>query len=175
MNDYSDENLVAGSCRGSKDAYTQLVERYYKQLFLMCLGIVGNVQDAEDLAQESILKGFLEISKLQKSTHFGPWIIRIARNLSINFVHREQRGREIVSQKVTQYSLEPRSGNSLQQAIEKLPMEIRLPLVMYYFECQSAQKVAESLDMSTSSVYSKLRIALRQLHRLLDEQGETNE
>ena len=175
MNERSEEKLVAGSCRGDKAAYAQLVERYYKQLFLVCLGIVGNVQDAEDLAQESILKGFLEISTLRESSQFGPWIIRIARNLSINFVRRQQRGRQVLQKKVTQSDQRPCLNDNLQQAIEKLPMEIRLPLVMYYFDGQSVQKVADNLDMSTSAVYSKLRNAIKQLHRLLAEKGDANE
>jgi RNA polymerase sigma-70 factor (ECF subfamily) len=174
LNERSDENLVADSCKGDKAAYAQLVERYYKQLFLVCLGIAGNVQDAEDLAQESILKGFEEISTLRKSPRFGPWIIKIARNLSINFVRRKQRGREILNEMATPLVQGPGLNDNLQQAIEKLPMEIRLPLVMYYFDGQSVQKVADNLDMSTSAVYSKLRHAIKQLHGLLAEQGDAN-
>ena len=117
MDERSDEKLVARSCRGDKSAYAQLVERYYKQLFLVCLGIVGNVQDAEDLAQESILKGFVEISTLRESSQFGSWIIKIARNLSINFVRRTQRGRKVLEKKATQSEQEPDLNNHLQQAI----------------------------------------------------------
>ncbi len=175
MNDRSDEKLVADSCRGDKDAYGKLVQRYYKQLFLVCLGIVGNVQDAEDLAQESILKGFLEISKLRNNAQFGPWIIRIARNLSINFVRREQRGREILNRNMVSSVQVHKPNDNLRQAIEKLPMEIRLPLVMYYFDGRNVQKVADNLEISSSAVYTKLRIGLKQLHRLLNEKGETNE
>ena len=175
MNGHSDEKLVADSCRGDKDAYALLVERYYKPLFLACMAIVGNVHDAEDLAQESILKGFLEISRLRKSEQFGPWIIRIAKNMSINFVRRKQRGREILNKKATHSNHENNPNDNLQQAIEKLPMEIRLPLVMYYFDGQSVQTVSDNLEISTSTVYSKLRIAIKQLHVLLNESGNSNE
>ena len=68
----------------------------------------------------------------------------------------------------------PEQNDNLQLAIEKLPMEIRLPLVMYYFDGQSVRKVAENLDVSTSAVYAKLREAIKVLHRMLAEQGETN-
>lgn len=174
MNDRSNENLVAASRKGDKSAYAQLVEKYYRRLFLICLGIVGNIHDAEDVAQETILKGFLEISTLRDSSRFGPWIIKIARSLCINFVRRSQRGRRILEKRATETEEKSGLNDNLQQAIEKLPMEIRLPLVMYYFDGQSVQKVADNLDMSTSAVYSKLRDAINQLHRLLAVQGDEN-
>ena len=174
MKDHSDEKLVADSCNGDKTAYEQLVERYYKQVFLVCLGILGNSQDAEALAQEALLKGYLEISTIRKSSQFGPWITRIARNQCINIVRRKQRSREIAGEKAKQPNNMSEQNDNLQLAIEKLPMEIRLPLVMYYFDGQSVQKVAEKLDISTSAVYSKLREAIKELHRILAGQGDTD-
>jgi RNA polymerase sigma factor (sigma-70 family) len=174
LNDRSDENLVAASRKGDKTAYAQLVEKYYKQVFLICLGIVGNVHDAEDVAQETILKGFMEISTLRESSRFCPWIIKIARSLCINFVRRRHRGRRILEKKAAQTDGQSGLDYNLQRAIEKLPMEIRLPLVMYYFDGQSVKKVADNLEMSTSAVYSKLRSGIKELHRLLAEQGDEN-
>ncbi len=173
MND-SDEKLVSDACCGDKNAYALLVDNYYKQVFLVCLGVVGNVHDAEDIAQETILKGFVEISNLRKSTHFGPWITKIARNLSVNFIGRRQRGRQIIEVTTKQSEKGQYPNENLQRAIGDLPMEIRLPLVMYYFDGQSVNKVAENLDMSTSTVYSKLREAIKELHKLLAEQGDEN-
>ena len=170
----SDEKLVSEACHGHKNAYASLIDNYYKQIFLVCLGFVGNIHDAEDIAQETILKGFMEISGLRKSTHFGPWITKIARNLSVNFIRRKQRGRQIIEVTTKQPGKEQYPNENLQRAIADLPMEIRLPLVMYYFDSQSVNKVAENLDMSTSAVYSKLREAIKELHKLLAEQGDEN-
>jgi len=170
----SDENLVSDACCGDKNAYALLVDNYYKQIFLVCLGVVGNVHDAEDIAQEAILKGFMEISRLKKNTHFGPWVTKIARNLSINFIRRRQRSRQIISVTTKQLGKEQYPNENLQRAVANLPMEIRLPLVMYYFDGKSVNKVAENLDMSTSTVYSKLREAIKELHKLLAEQGDEN-
>ena len=170
----SDEKLVSEACRGDKNAYASLIGSYYKQIFLVCLGVVGNIHDAEDIAQETILKGFMEISGLKKSTHFGPWITKIARNLSINFIRRKQRGQQIIEVTKRQPEKEQYPNENLQRAIANLPMEIRLPLVMYYFDGQNVNKVAENLDISSSAVYSKLREAIKELHKLFTEQGDEN-
>ena len=86
MNDCSDENLVTASRHGDKSAYALLVKRHYKHAFIVCLGVVGNVEDAEDITQEAMLKGFMQLRKLRNSSQFGPWITKIARNLGVNFM-----------------------------------------------------------------------------------------
>jgi RNA polymerase sigma factor (sigma-70 family) len=60
----------------------------------------------------------------------------------------------------------------LQQAIEKLPQESRLPLVMYYFGNESVKEVAEKLNLSSSGVYQRLKTATKELHKLLTKQGD---
>ena len=175
MNNRSDENLVAASQKGDKSAYALLVKRHYKHVFIVCLGVVGNIEDAEDTAQEAMLKGFVQIGKLRNSSQFGPWITRIARNFCINLVRRKQRAKQTVAEKATQSNRRLSQNDSLQKAIENLPLEIRLPLVMYYFDGQSVQTVANNLNISTSAVYLKLRTAIKELHRMLTGQGETNE
>ena len=75
-------------------------------------------------------------------------------------------------------SAEPASAGSapneeLREAVARLPWDLRLPLVMYYFDGRSVKAVARALEMSTSGVYLKLRTAIGQLHDILTQQGET--
>ena len=172
MNDRCDENLVAASRTGDKSAYALLVKRHYKHVFLVCLGILGTVHDAEDIAQDVMLKGYVEISKLRDAKQFGSWITRIAKNLCINFIHRKERAKKVLAEKATQPNQTTTQNDSLQLAIERLSPETRLPLVMYYFDGESVKTVAEKLNISTSGVYQKLRTAMRELHNLLVEQGD---
>ncbi|HCO92496.1 MAG TPA: RNA polymerase sigma factor SigW, partial [Phycisphaerales bacterium] len=61
----------------------------------MCLGMLGNVDDAEDVAQEAMLRGLLKIRKLDKAGHFESWILQIARNLCIDFLRQRKRTKAI--------------------------------------------------------------------------------
>lgn len=167
MNNRSDENLVTASRHGNKSAYALLVKRHYKHAFIVCLGVVGNVEDAEDVTQEAMLKGFMQLRKLRNISQFGPWITKIARNMGVNLMRRRQRVKEIIADKATRPIRAQSQNDRLQQAIEKLPLEFRQPLLMFYFDGQSVQKVANGLNVSTSAVYSKLRTAIKELHRLL--------
>lgn len=174
MDGRSDENLVRASRKGDKSAYAQLIRRHYEHIFIVCLGVIGNVEDAEDATQEAMLKGFMQLKKLRKSSQFRPWVTKIARNVCFNLVRRKRRCKQIIADKETPSFSMQRRNERLQQAIEQLPLEIRQPLVMYYFDSRSVRSVASDLNISTSAVYSRLRCAIKELHRLLAGQGDKN-
>jgi len=172
LNDRSDENLVVACRAGDRNAYGLLVRRHYKQVFLICLSILGNVHDAEDIAQDAMLNGYVRIRTLRDGSQFGPWLARIAKNLCINFIRRKKYTKTVTAERAVHANHSVNDYDNLQQAIEQLPQEIRTPLVMYYFDGQSVKKVAKRLDMSGSGVYLKLRTAVMQLHNLLAKQGD---
>ncbi|UCG57645.1 MAG: sigma-70 family RNA polymerase sigma factor [Phycisphaerales bacterium] len=166
MNERTDENLVTACQGGEKAAYTLLVERHYRHVFGMCFGILGNTHDAEDIAQEAMLRGFLKIRKLNAGGQFGPWILKTAKNLCVDFVRRQRRSKPLVAE---QHRQAPTDNHDLEKAIQRLPMELRLPLVMYYFGDRNAKIIAEKLGISHSGACQRIRAARRQLHALLSE------
>jgi RNA polymerase sigma-70 factor (ECF subfamily) len=172
LDERSDKNLVAASQAGDKTAYALLVKRYYKQVFLVSMGVLGNVHDAEDVAQDAMLKGFLQIRRLRDADRFGPWIVKIAKNMCLNVARKRKRTKAFTEER-TSWPEQPAAENdNLQRAIQKLPKDMRLPLVMYYFDDQSVKAVAEKLNVSASGVYVKLRTATKKLHELLVSQGD---
>lgn len=172
MSDRSDTDLFVSCLAGDRSAYELLVRKHYKRTFLICLGILGNVHDAEDIAQDAMLKGYEQIRTLRDGSKFGLWIARIAKSLCINFIRRKKYARIAVAERAAHANQSVNEYDKLQQAIQQLPQETRAPLVMYYFDGQSVKTVADRLQMSTSGVYLKLRTAITELHNLLDKQGD---
>lgn len=166
MDERSDEKLVAAAKRRQKEAYAVLVKRHYKDVFALCLGILGNVDDAEDIAQDTMLTGFLKITKLHKAERFSRWILQIARNLCIDLLRRKKHVKAILAG-YTEKSEKKKQNQDLHYSIRQLPLELRLPLVMYYFDNKSTEKIAEKFDISHSSVCGRIREARIQLHKLL--------
>jgi RNA polymerase sigma-70 factor (ECF subfamily) len=168
-----DKTLVTAACGGDRQAYAELIRLHYKPVFLACLGILGRTCDAEDVAQGTFLKGFTEIRRLRDGGQFRAWIMRIARNDSINLLRRKQR-----MERPTDSLARPSAGQEathtidLDRALARLPEPLRSPLVMYYLDGQNVQKVAKHLSMSASNVYQRLRTGLQQLHQHLVEQGD---
>ncbi len=171
MNAHSDDILVAACRAGNKKAYAVLVKRYYKGVFAVCLGMLGDVHNAEDIAQDAMLKGFLRIRELRDGEQFGQWILRIARNLCIDFLRRQKHSRAFLASRAAGPRQRRRNENhdDLEQALRRLPQELRLPLVMYYFDNKNAKTIAEKLNISHSGVCQRIRAARKELHKLLTE------
>jgi len=169
LNESLDESFVRACQQDDKAAYAVLVKRHYRHVFAMCLGVVGNVHDAEDVAQEAMLKGFLKIKKLDKTEQFEAWILRIAKNLCFDFLRRQKRKKVLSAKQLMQPRQRTGENHVLQQAIRRLPQELRVPLTMYYFDGKNAKTIAEKLDISHSGACQKIREARKQLHELLTE------
>ena len=153
-------------------AYGVLVKQHYRSVFALCLGILGNVHDAEDISQEAMLKGFQNINKLNKNEQFGAWIMSIARNLCIDFIRRRKKTNEIASERNMENKTATNKNHDLEEAIQKLPQELRLPLTMFYFEKKDAKTIAEKLSISHSGICKKIRDARKMLHEILTERVE---
>jgi RNA polymerase sigma-70 factor (ECF subfamily) len=169
---HNDIDIVEAVCRGQQSAYAQLVRRHYDRVFLVCLGIVGNVHDAEDVSQEAMIKGLEKIRQLRARDQFGHWIVRIARNLAINCLRRRSSADRLVRASREEPLGRDRATVDVHEALARLPLELRQPLVMYYFDGRSVKTVAETLEISTSGVYTKLRDALKELRDILTSQGD---
>jgi RNA polymerase sigma-70 factor (ECF subfamily) len=123
---YVEEKLVESCCNGKKSAYTTLVKTYSQYVFAICLGIVGNIYDAEDLAQQALLKGFTDIKNLQNGGRFKSWIGQIARNLCIDFLRKQKCDQKGLAERVYENHSGSKECPELQIAIVKLQEEYRL-------------------------------------------------
>lgn len=171
MSDAVDDNAVRACRQGDRAAYATLVERHYRRVFALCLGMMGDVHDAEDLAQEAMLKGFSNIRKLTRAGRFEPWILKIARNLCLDFLRRQKRLKARAAEQRIESAKKPNENHDLEQAIRRLPLELRLPLTMYYFEQKNAGNIARKLNISHSLACQRIRTARNELHALLTEGG----
>lgn len=78
-------------------SFETLVERYQGQLLGIAYRMLGNWQDAEDLAQEALLKAYLRLGDLANPESLGPWLRRLTVNASLDALTRRQRRPSTVS------------------------------------------------------------------------------
>jgi len=170
LNDRADESV--GQANGDDNpAYTALVRTHYRHVFALCLGMLANVHDAEDMAQETMLKGLSGLRKLARAEQFESWILRIAKNLCIDLLRRRKRLKTLPVESEPVSAPEDQENHDLEVAIRRLPQELRLPLTLFYFEHRNAGNIARTLNISPSLAYERIRSARKELHRLLTEKG----
>jgi RNA polymerase sigma-70 factor (ECF subfamily) len=74
----TDHTAIAAVLSGDKDAYADLVRAHGRSVFRVARRITGNEADAEDVAQETFLRGYRTLESFQSRANFGTWIYRIA-------------------------------------------------------------------------------------------------
>jgi RNA polymerase sigma-70 factor (ECF subfamily) len=171
LSDQADENAARIRPDADKATYATLVKTHYRRVFAVCFGILANVHDAEDVAQETLLKGLQSLRNLAKSERFEPWILRIAKNQCIDLLRRRKRIKAVPAELEPVSTPPAQEHDDLEEAIRRLPQELRLPLVLFYFENKDAGSIAGTLGISQSLVYERLRAARDRLHELLTERG----
>jgi RNA polymerase sigma-70 factor (ECF subfamily) len=174
LNGRSIKDLVAACRAGDESAREALVRACGSMVLAVCLGMVGNVDDAEDLAQETLLTGLAELSRLREDERFRPWIARIAKCLCTDFLRQRKIEREAMREQAQTASRGTQTHPQLQQlprVLARLPHEYRLILVLYYFDDRSISGVAEVLKISEAAVQTRLCRARRKLRGLLDAHG----
>lgn len=169
MNDRSTGDQTESVEATDPTPHEQFVRQHYDRVFAVCYGILVNVHDAEDAAQETMLRGLAKAAHRMAPERIGPWIVRVARNLCIDRLRRRKRRGPSVEPPPAPSRQDQRALQDLEQAINRLPAELRVPLLMYYFDGRNAQAIAKNLNLSHSSVCQKLRMARRQLHEFLTE------
>lgn len=172
MNGRSEKKLASSWRKVDRLAYAGLVKVYSRRVFAICLGMLGNADDAEDIAQQALLKGFAEIDRLRDSDQFGAWIGRIARNLCIDLIRRRKREHDAFAKRGGQAESSSKEYPELQDALARLPRRYRIALMLYYFDGRSTENIAEALQISQAAVYARMSRARKRLRQLLAAEGD---
>jgi len=80
----SDAMAVERTLTGDRDAYRVLVERHSRTVYRMAYRMMGNAHDAEEVVQESFLRGYQKLKQFAGNANFGTWVYRIAANYAID-------------------------------------------------------------------------------------------
>ena len=172
LNSDLETRLVERCRQGDASAYAGLVRAYSRRVFAICFGMLGHKEDAEDIAQQALLKGLADIEQLRDDERFGAWIIKVAKNLCIDFIRKQKRRRNAFAGQVEARASGSKDYSELESALARLPEEYRLTLALYYFDGRSAKNIAETLEISEPAVHARMSRARKKLRKLLEAEGD---
>jgi RNA polymerase sigma-70 factor (ECF subfamily) len=188
---YADDpatRLMARFQQGDDLAFTQLVEQHQQRVMNIAARYVGRTTDTEDLAQEVFLRVYRHRERWQPRAKFTTWLFQITVNLSLNWIRDTKRKRmasidaplgrdgegsrpepEDASSPTAHESLELRERAAIvQAAINELPENQRMAVLLFRQEGLPYQEVAEAMGVSLPAVKSLLNRAKTNLRTTLE-------
>ncbi|MCK2020701.1 RNA polymerase sigma factor SigW [Peribacillus frigoritolerans] len=174
--------------KGDHNAFGEIVEIYKDKVFQICFRMLGNRQEAEDLAQEAFVRAYVNIRSFNITMKFSTWLYRIATNLCIDRLRKKKpdcyldaevagtEGLNMYSQIASDMAKPEEEVESLelqetiQVEIMKLPEKYRSVIVLKYIEELSLKEISEILDLPVGTVKTRIhrgREALRKQLRHL--------
>jgi len=137
-------------------------------------GVLRNTADAEDVAQEALLRAYRQFDRLRDRNRFRAWLVRIAFRLALDRLRSGKR-RELRDTLWSQPEHQPRAGNAedlaasnefqahLDSALSELPEKLRLVLLLAAMEGHTIDEISGMLGISTGTVKSRIFYARRKL------------
>jgi RNA polymerase sigma-70 factor (ECF subfamily) len=171
--------IVRRAQQYDEDAFRQLYERYYPKVYNYAYLQLGDVQAAEDLTSDVMLKVLESIRNYQlKGLPFGAWVFRIARNRLIDLHRRRRRRGEVdLSESLASTLASPQAlaeraleRGQLQVALRHLTDEQRQVIVLKFIEGFDNRSVGRIMGRSEGAVKSLQHRALAALRRILYEE-----
>jgi RNA polymerase sigma-70 factor (ECF subfamily) len=190
--------LAKGLLSGNADAFDRFVEHFRTRLFQYTWLVCRQREDAEEVAQEALLKIFENADRLRDPEHVRAWVFRIARNACLmkrrksvfapeqelsleQFFPATEQGGEHRHMEIADWSQAPEKDllrqelkETLGEAISELPETYRSVVLLRDVEELSTEETAQILDLSTDVIKTRLhrgRLAIRQK---LDDYLRTN-
>jgi RNA polymerase sigma factor (sigma-70 family) len=173
----NDADLVQESLSGNRDAFGQIVSRYQSLICSLAYSATGNLGQSEDLAQETFITAWKHLRQLRERHKLRAWLCGIARNRINKSLSREGReplrAAEPLEAADESPSPEPLPADQtisaeeqaiLWRSLERIPEIYREPLVLFYREHQSIERVAEELELSEDAVKQRLSRGRKLLH-----------
>ena len=181
---HSDAELIIKARSGNRLALEMLFGRYTQQVYGLCLRYLQNRTDAEDAAQETFIKVWRNLKKIDLDRSFHSWLLTIAKNTCLDQLKKKKiipfsafdtedgdntladtLPADVISQQ--RYTDQSLSAALLQSAVNKLSPEYQEAVKHRNFENSTFRETADDAGLSINTVKSRYRRALFALRKML--------
>lgn len=170
--------LVTLAKNGDADAFGELYEIYYKEMYYYACCVTGNESLAQDAVSDAVLSAFRQISSLRKPSAFKGWLFKILCAACKRYYTENEKKKSVIW-------LDDENGGfdnvtaaedlnvsvELQSALQKLSEQEREIVLLSVIGNYKSHEIAEILECPSATVRSKLKRSLEKLRRYMDENG----
>jgi RNA polymerase sigma-70 factor, ECF subfamily len=173
---------LSAAQKGDEEAFTNLVGAYQRPVYNLCYRMLGNIEDAEDAAQETFLRAYKSLRHYDNSRPFSTWVLSIAAHYCIDQIRR--RRMLVVSIEDLPVPDLPERGPDMETKLSgkeerariRALLDILEPtdralVVMYYWYDFSYEEISQALNLTESAVKSRLHRARRAMAQRWLEKG----
>ena len=173
MNDkfkFSDEKLILRFQEGDINAYNELVKRYKDRLLNFVLRYFNNVEQAEDVVQDTLIKLYTHASYYKNVAKFSTWIFTIAKNNALTELRKNKRKKtdslwtedgQIIDINSKEESLDSKVQNEiaidqLNKFLDEIPENFRMAVVLRDFQELSYEEISKILEIPIGTIKSRI-------------------
>ena len=167
--------IIEACKEGNRQAQFELYRLYSKAMYNICLRMVRNELDAEDLLQHSFMDVFSKLDSFRFQSSIGAWIKRIVVNNCINFLKKKRLHFDELNDRMADIKVEERTDEVLKydvatinQALLKLPNGYRVVFTLYLLEGYDHKEIASILKISEATSKSQYSRAKKRLKEILN-------
>ena len=182
----TDELMVARAKRGDAAAFEALVAPFERMMYLTCMKLMGNEQDARDCAQEAMIRAYRAMGTYRNESKLETWLYRIAYNICLDALRRRKRLQAESLEAMSENGFTPEDKGqtpygaleqkermeALKQGLDKLPEEMRTVLLLSQVEDMSYDQIAQITDTPVGTIKSRINRARIKLKEILLEHAE---
>ena len=172
MNEQVLTDTVLAARDGDRDAQAALVQVFLRPAYAVALGVLRNVADAEDVAQEALLVALGALDQCRDPARFAAWLLQLVRHRALNHIHqRDNRARLLrklpIAPDVAPAPLAARQR--LLAALEVLNPAQREVVLLHDLQDWTHAEIAAALDISETMSRQHLFVARRAMRKCLDD------
>jgi RNA polymerase sigma-70 factor (ECF subfamily) len=176
----TDAELVRATLAGSRDAYAEIARRWAPRVTAVCHSRVRRADVADDLAQETLLRGYRSLGTLSDPAKVGTWLMGIALRASLDWLKARERTtlpfsvlgpdrsvESLVSKDDGDPAADADERRRLMAEVEALPELLRQAVMLYYYDDLSYRELGDLLGVSAATINARLTKARNILRQRL--------
>lgn len=172
--------LVQRCLRGEPEAVRRLVEQYQAVVYGLCVRLLGDHHEAEDVSQDVFLRVFRSLRRWDPSRSLKPWIMGITMNRCRTYLTRRARRPELADYLQELASGRPEDDSQelvqeIQRALQRLRPEYRSVFLLFHEQGLAYEAIAEALDRPVGTIKTWLHRARLEVLEHLRKRGMVSE